>query len=69
MALIDGLVAIGVIGGLGWIIYAKMMKNNPALAEKTRELFSGGLYKQDPETDLIVKDKMEQVHEEKRSMM
>ena len=69
MALFDGLVALAVVGGLGWIIYAKMMKNNPALAEKTRTLFSGGLYKESGGMDAMSKDKIEQVYDEKRSMM
>ena len=45
MAITDALVILGIFGGIGYIIFMNISKNNPSAAWKIREMFTGGLYK------------------------
>ena len=68
MSLFDGLVALGVISGLGYIIYVKILSQNPGIGVKIKSIIPTKLYdKVEPITK--VPDKIEQVWDERKSMM
>lgn len=67
MGIIDGIIVLGILGGLGLIIYGRLRQRNPKFKEVT-DKFSLKLIEKVPylpETP----DKMEQVYDEKRAMM
>lgn len=66
MAIIDGLVAAGVLLGFLYIIYAKLIQKNPAIKDKVRGLWDG-LDKTKKKED--IKDKMQQTYDDRRTMM
>ena len=67
MTLIEGLVALGVVGAIGFIVYAKVAQGNPKISEKVKEFFP----KKDPGNIRIrgTKEKISQLYEDRRSMM
>jgi len=67
-AIIQGGTALGVVAGIGYVIFAKMVKSNPKMAEKLKEFMPGKLYDKIPQQEEM-KDKIEQVWDEKRTMM
>ena len=64
-AIIQAGTAIAVFAGIGYIIYSKMVKVKPQAAERIKGLFKD---KNVPVPE-GVKDKIEQVWDEKRTMM
>ena len=67
MGIVDGLVVLGVFGGFGYMILSKLHQNNPAMADKIKGWFKGGLiHKSD---SVPTPEHTEQVYDEKRTMM
>jgi len=65
MGVVDILIVLGIIGGLGLVITAKILKNNPRAAEVAKPFLSGiEKDRVDPE-----KFKLQQIYNEKRSML
>jgi hypothetical protein len=64
MALSDALAVLGVFIGLGYVILAKMNKSNP----QAMQWLKGAFKVQKPETPSM-KDSIQQVYDERRSMM
>lgn len=58
---------LGILGSLGWVIYAKLAKKNPGIKKATEGISLNFIDKIPfiPEKP----DKMEQVYNEKRTMM
>ena len=65
MSILDGLVALGVLAGFGWVIFTKVMEKSPGRMESMKEWF------RDKPKEKIKEpfDKIEQIYEEKRSIM
>jgi len=67
-ALIQGGGVLGVFAGIGYIIFAKMNKNNPkAIMWIKEKLKPGSLYNKIPENPIA--ESIEQVYDEKRTLM
>ena len=67
MALLDGLLVLGILGGLGWVIYGRLAEKNPRIKELTEGIgfkFTEEIPYKEPKPD-----KREQVYNEKRTMM
>ncbi len=69
MTLMDGLIAMGIVGIIFAVVIGKVMQNNPKFAEMVKGLFSGGIYKEQPPIDPLMRDRIQQTYDEKRSMM
>jgi len=67
MPLLDGLLVIGIIGSLGFVIYSKLAKKNPGI-RKVTEGISFNLIEKVPFVHEKA-DKKQQVYNEKRTMM
>ncbi len=67
MTLFDGLVALGVVGAIFFVVYGMVAKKNPGLHEKVKEFLPGNSIKSPPQIPLI--DTLEQVYDDKRTMM
>lgn len=67
MALLDGLLVLGILGALGFVIYGRLAKRNPAI-KKAAEGLSFNLIEKVPFVP-EKKDKFQQVYDEKRTMM
>jgi len=67
MPIIQGFIALGVIGILGWLIFIKVSKNNPQMAQNIRNIIPTKIY-ENPKIP-IISDKIEQVYDERRTMM
>ena len=71
MGLKEGLVQTGVLlsvfVGIGYVILAKMRKNNPAAADWLGKLKLGNIYNKVEEDPIT--DKIEQVYDERRTLM
>ena len=67
MALLDGLIVLGILGALGWIIYGRLAQKNP----KIREMTEGIGFKFVDKIPFVPDkpDKFQQVYDEKRTMM
>ncbi len=68
MALVDGIVALAVIVGVFWIVYAKAREKNPKLDDKVKPFLFTKLYDKIP----IIKKpgwRTEQIHDERRTMI
>lgn len=61
MGLIDGLTALAVMVGFGYIIVAQILKKNPQAFDRIKKYFS-----KTPEPPEELKDRMEQIYLEKR---
>ncbi len=59
MGLTDALVVLGIFGALGLIIFSKMAKDNPKMAERMKSIIPNKLYNEPNKLDM--KDKVEQV--------
>ncbi len=66
-AIMQGIIALGVVGALGWLIFIKIAKNNPKAAETIRNIIPTNLYDKTPIS--VIPDKIEQVYDERRTMM
>ena len=69
MGFTDGLVVLAVLGGFGFMIYSQLAKKNPKINEWVQKQFGQGLFKKNEGIDSMAKDKIEQVYDERRSMM
>ena len=67
MAILDGLMVLGILGGLGFVIYNKLAKKNPGI-KKATEGIGFNFIKEIPYVS-PKPDKIEQVYNEKRTMM
>lgn len=67
MSLWDGLIAIGVVLGIGAIVFAKLAKNNPVAANTLRNFMPTKLYEKMEENSQG--ERVEQVWDDKRTMM
>lgn len=67
MGVIDGLIVLCILGGLGLIIYGRLRQRNPKFKEVT-DKFSLKLTEKIPYLP-EKPDKIEQVYDEKRAMM
>ena len=67
MSLFDGIVALGVVLGFGYLIFVRLLHTNPKAAETIRNILPTKLYER-IENDPI-SDKIQQVYQEKRTMM
>jgi len=67
MGLTDVLVVLGVFTGLGYVILARINERSPNKLEWIKGLFSGGIYKKESAKENL--DKLQQVYDEKRTMM
>lgn len=67
MPLIDGLLVLGILGGLGWVMYHKLSQKNPGIKKMTEGISFNLIEKVPfiPEKP----DKIKQVYNEKRTMM
>ena len=68
MGITDGLVVLAILGGFGFMIYAQLAKKNPKINEWVQKQFGEGLFSKTKE-DSSLKDKVQQVYDERRSMM
>lgn len=67
-AIIQGGVVFVVFAGIGYVILAKINKTNPKAMRWIKEkLAPGSLYEKPPENQIV--DKLEQVYDDKRTMM
>lgn len=67
MGLLDGLMVLGILGGLGFVIYSRLAKKNPGIKKMTEGIgfkFIDEIPYVSPKPD-----KIEQVYNEKRTMM
>ncbi len=65
MSILDGLVALGVIGAFFWIIFVGVASKNPGMMERMKEWF-----KDKPKEKLKEPmEKLQQVYDERRSIM
>lgn len=67
MPIIEGFVAMGVVVILFWLIFIKISKNNPKAAETIKNLIPTNIYEKPKMPE--VPDKIEQVWNERRTMM
>ncbi len=67
MPLLDGLLVLGILGALGGVIYSRLAQKNPKIREITKG-FSLNLMEKIPFVP-DKPDKIEQVYNEKRTMM
>lgn len=67
MPLLDGLLVLGILGALGWVIYGKLSQKNPGI-KKVAEGISFSLVDKIPFVPEKT-DKIQQVYNEKRTMM
>lgn len=67
MAILDGLLVLGILGAIGWVIYGKLAQKNPKMRKMTEGIGFNFVDKVPfvPEKP----DKFEQVYDEKRTMM
>lgn len=65
MSIFDGLVILGVFGGLGYVLLSKMHKDNPLLIGRIKEWINK---KESPKSQQNP-DEIRQVYDEKRTMM
>lgn len=68
MTWLNGLTALAVVVAFGYLIMVQMKKNNPNAHSGLKEFFSGGLYKEEDKT-VFPQDIIEQVYDERRTMM
>ena len=68
MTLFDGLVALGVLMVVAWIVFISAAKKNPVMLPWIKEFFKDGFYSK-IENKPNLKEKVEQVYDDKRSMM
>lgn len=66
--LLQSFIGLGVVGTLFYLIYAKILKDNPDKAKKLSDMIPTSLYEK-IEPIKEIPDKIEQVWEEKRTMM
>lgn len=67
MPIVQGFVALGVMLALGWIIFAKVVSNNPKVLDYIKDVMPTSLY---TKPDLkIIPDNIQQVYDERRSML
>jgi len=66
MSLWDGLVALGVILAFGYLVFIRLAKTNPVAAQNIRNMLPGKIYENE---ESPMPDKVQQVWEEKRTMM
>ena len=67
MGMLDGLLVLGIIGALGWVVYGKLSEKNPRIKKLTEGIsfnFTEKIPYVEPKPD-----KIEQVYNEKRTMM
>lgn len=65
--IINMVVVLGVFGVMGYVIIMKVRKNNPKAATWLSQFKLGSIYKKvEPEP---IMDKMEQVYDDKRTLM
>lgn len=67
MSLLDGVIVLSIFAVMGGIIFSKLRKNNPGFKEFT-DKFSFELFENIP-PEKTSPDKIEQVYNEKRTMM
>jgi len=71
MSLKDGIiqaaVSMGVVGAIAFVIIGRVMQNNPKFAEFISKFKPGSIYEKAQENPIT--DKIEQVYDEKRTMM
>ncbi len=67
MALLDGLLVLGILGALGWVIYGRLAQKNPGIKKATEGIGFNFIDKIPIIPDKP--DKFEQVYNEKRTMM
>lgn len=65
MVIIDGLIALGIVIVFGYLILMRYMKVNPNAGDFVRDLFGMNTASKIKE----MKDKIQQVHDEKRTML
>ena len=63
MTLVQGLVALGVLFGLGFMIYAKYAKDNPAGLERIKKALPMRISEKLPENS--IGEKLEQVYDQR----
>ncbi|KKN69589.1 hypothetical protein LCGC14_0438920 [marine sediment metagenome] len=68
MTLFDGLVALGVVGAIFFVVYGMVAKKNPGLHEKVKEFLPGNLTKE-VSSQIPLIDTLEQVYDDRRTMM
>lgn len=64
-AISDALISLGALAFIGWIVFAGMAKKNPLMISKLKEF----LVEKKEKITKNPMEKMEQVYDEKRSMM
>lgn len=67
MTIFEGLVVVAVLAAVGWIIYVGAAQKNPKIVPWTKKFFSGKLIEKIP--PIKIPERMEQMYDEKRSMM
>ena len=65
MALVDALVVLGIFGAFSFLILSRLKKQRPEYIDKVKEWMSN---KEQPNLKTQM-DRIEQIHEEKRSVM
>ena len=58
----DGLIVLGIFGALGFVILSKLNEKRPKSVKKIYDLFKG-------EKEENMKDRIEQLHPQKRQIM
>lgn len=67
MTIMQGLTALAVIGGVAYVILAKMIKKNPRVADHVKALIPGSIYEQQQTKQN--KETREQVYDDRRTMI
>ena len=64
--MLDGMLVLGILGSLGWVIYGRLAQKNPKLRKATKGI---GFNFVEKIPGKKISDKIEQVYDEKRTMM
>ena len=67
MTLTEGLTALAVLAGIGWVVFSGVAKKDPTMVPRIKRFMETKKEKKNPFGN--TKDRLEQVYDERRSMV